>query len=91
MEIKFQREFTPRFKKEYNWFLDYDYEMTARVDVLIVDILEHPMWGLGHPERLRYRKGNVWSRHIDKKNRLVYEIIGDVIWFERCKGHYNDH
>ncbi|MDR1255981.1 MAG: type II toxin-antitoxin system YoeB family toxin [Puniceicoccales bacterium] len=33
----------------------------------------------------------MWSRHIDKKNRLRYSISGDSVLFERCKGHYDDH
>ncbi|MDR2628830.1 MAG: type II toxin-antitoxin system YoeB family toxin [Puniceicoccales bacterium] len=91
MGTNFQREFTPKFKKEYNWFLDYDHETTDKINILITDILAHPTYGLGHPERLKHLGGNVWSRHIDKKNRLRYSIEGNVIYFERCRGHYDDH
>ncbi|MDR1528776.1 MAG: Txe/YoeB family addiction module toxin [Puniceicoccales bacterium] len=79
MGTNFQRKFSSRFKKEFKWFLGYDRFMAAKVKTLIADTLAHPTYGLGHPERLRHRKGNEWSRRIDKKHRLVYEIIGNVI------------
>jgi toxin YoeB len=89
--IEFQREFAPKFRKEYNRFLDYDSITATKIAELIVDILKHPRDGIGHPERLRHLGENVWSRHIDKKNQLVYKIIDDVIRFECCSGHYTDH
>jgi toxin YoeB len=91
MGTKFQPKFTPRFKKELDWFLDYDSAKAARIKILVDDTLEHPTYGLGHPEHLRHLGENVWSRRIDKKNRLVYQIIGDVILFIQCRGHYKDH
>jgi toxin YoeB len=91
MGTKFQPKFTPRFKKELDWFLDYDSVKADRIKILVDDTLEHPTKGLGQPERLKHREGNVWSKHIDKKNRLVYKIVGNVIWFEQCQGHYDDH
>jgi toxin YoeB len=83
-------EYSKRFKKEFERFRKYDKETTAKIKILIADTLEHPMEGLGHPERLRHRKGNWGSRHINKKNRLVYEIIGNIVWFIQCWGHYDD-
>jgi toxin YoeB len=87
----FKAEYSKRFTKEFERFRKYDKETTAKIKILMADILEHPMEGLGHPEHLRHLEENVWSRHIDKKNRLVYKIIGKVIYFERCWGHYDDH
>jgi Txe/YoeB family toxin of Txe-Axe toxin-antitoxin module len=91
MGTKFQPKLTPRFKKELDWFLDYDSAKAERIKILMADTVEHPTEGLGHSERLRHREGNWRSRHIDKKNRLVYQIIGNVVWFEQCYGHYDDH
>jgi len=39
------------------------------------------------PEKLRYRDG--WSRSIDEKNRLVYDIDEHgYIYIISCEGHY---
>jgi toxin YoeB len=87
----FQPEYTKRFDREYKKFCSSNLEIVDKIDELKADILKHPMEGLGHPERLKHLGGSKWSRHIDKKNRLVYEIIGGVILFTQCRGHYDDH
>jgi toxin YoeB len=87
----FTPKYTKRFRKEFERFRKYDKEITAKIKVLIADALEHPIEGLGRPERLWHGKGNWCSRRIDQKNRLVYKIVGNVIWFEQCEGHYGHH
>ncbi|MDR1891013.1 MAG: Txe/YoeB family addiction module toxin [Puniceicoccales bacterium] len=89
--MKYEADYSPKFKKEYKIFQDFNSDKAAKIKILIADTLEHPMEGLGKPERLRHLGGNVWSRHVDKKNRLVYKIIEEVIRFECCRGHYKDH
>lgn len=45
--------------------------------------------GIGRPERLKYRPG--YSRRIDEKNRLVYEIDTlQNIKIISCRGHYEE-
>jgi len=39
-----------------------------------IELREHPFSGTGHPEQMKYIPG-VWSRRIDKKNRLRYTVI----------------
>ena len=47
------------------------------------------MKGIGKPEPLKYRPG--YSRRIDEKNRLVYEIDElKNIKIISCKGHYEE-
>lgn len=48
--------------------------------------------GIGKPEKLKYKTENVWSRQINKKDRLVYEIIDHevVVIIISAFGHYND-
>lgn len=52
-----------------------------------------PREGIGQPERLKHFKDKeVWSRKIDKKNRIVYLIKDDelIILVVSMLGHYND-
>jgi toxin YoeB len=86
----FKYETTKRFDWEYERFLKRNKKTALKVRYLVADVLNHPREGLGRPERLRHFGGEVWSRHVDGKNRLVYEILGDVIRFDRCGGHYDD-
>ncbi|MDR1890629.1 MAG: type II toxin-antitoxin system YoeB family toxin [Puniceicoccales bacterium] len=84
-------KYSKKFTKEYERYCKFDSETAAKIRILIADTLEHPTEGLGKPERLRHLGGNVWSRHVDKKNRLRYSIEGNIIYFECCRGHYKDH
>ena len=39
---------------------------------LLNEIADHPQTGTGHPEPLKGKPENRWSRQITKKHRLVY-------------------
>lgn len=58
---------------------------------LIVELQEHPTTGTGKPELLKGLNG-VWSRRIDKKNRLRYTIDHEtvLIFVVSVLGHYED-
>ncbi|MGD0243497.1 MAG: type II toxin-antitoxin system YoeB family toxin [Streptosporangiaceae bacterium] len=47
--------------------------------------------GTGKPERLKHLGGEVWSRRITEKDRLVYDIQPDVITIIACRFHCDDH
>lgn len=62
-----------------------------KLSKLVDELKEHPYTGTGHPEHLKHLP-ELWSRHIDKKNRIIYtvreeEIIVTVI---SVLGHYGD-
>ena len=59
---------------------------------LVKELHEHPKTGIGHPEALKGVGGNVYSREINKKDRLVYEIYEEkiVVYIIAVEGHYND-
>ena len=59
---------------------------------LLNELLDHPKTGTGHPEPLKGKPENRWSRQLTKKHRLVYrvfefEVHVDVI---SAYGHYDD-
>ncbi|MBS3739342.1 MAG: Txe/YoeB family addiction module toxin [Psychroflexus sp.] len=35
----------------------------------------HPYSGSGNPEQLKHNLSGFWSRRLNKKDRLIYEII----------------
>jgi toxin YoeB len=89
--MKYGEEFSSKFKRQYKRLKRLNPKQAKVVMFLVDDTLAHPTTGLGHPERLKHRGGKEYSREIDKKNRLVYIIEDDTVYFERCEGHYNDH
>jgi toxin YoeB len=61
-----------------------------RITKLIEDIQLHPQTGLGNPEQLKYELSGLWSRKIDKGNRLIYEISENNLHVISMRGHYSD-
>jgi toxin YoeB len=59
---------------------------------LIAELYEHPKTGTGHPEPLKGKPENRWSRQISKKHRLVYRIFETEIqvYVLTAYGHYSD-
>ena len=69
-----------------------DKQAIKKLDKLLNELREHPTYGEGKPERLKHNIGDVWSREITRKHRLVYEIFEDTILVEvtQAWGHYKD-
>ena len=61
-----------------------------KISRLIEDILVHPETGIGKPELLKYELSGLWSREIDKGNRLIYEVVGNQLHVISLRGHYSD-
>ncbi|MBD5287669.1 MAG: Txe/YoeB family addiction module toxin [Bacteroides sp.] len=62
----------------------------------IVDLFEelrqHPTTGTGHVEPLRGNLSGLWSREINKGDRMIYGIEDDkiIVYVVSLKGHYKD-
>ena len=63
-----------------------------KLEVLFLELELHPKSGTGSPEKLRYYEGEVWSREVNKKDRLVYEIFDEdlLVIVIQSLGHYDD-
>jgi len=73
-----------------HWKKSGNLTVQQKISNLIDDIQLHPTTGLGKPEALKYELTGLWSREIDKKNRLIYEIADNRIHIISMLGHYND-
>jgi toxin YoeB len=61
-----------------------------RITKLIEDTVKHPFTGLGKPEALKYELSGLWSREIDKQNKLIYEVVEKQLHIISMRGHYLD-
>ena len=76
--------------EHYLYWQMQDRKTLKKINELLEDIRRNgAMKGIGKPERLRYRPG--YSRRIDEKNRLVYDIDElQNIKIISCRGHDED-
>jgi toxin YoeB len=63
-------------------------KIQQKISKLINDICEHPFTGLGKPEPLKYELAGLWSRHITRNHRIIYEVLNSKIIILSMKGHY---
>ncbi|MCL2598137.1 MAG: Txe/YoeB family addiction module toxin, partial [Paludibacter sp.] len=53
--------------------------LLRKIYKLFEELQEHPETGTGKPEKLRYKKMEIWSRRIDNKHRMEYIINNDKV------------
>ena len=59
---------------------------------VLLDIMQHPRTGIGHPEALVGGNDITWSRHITADDRIVYDIYDEriTVLVIQAESHYND-
>ena len=68
VEIKAKNDFTKIYKSGNRL-------MIKRLEIILKELSIHPATGTGNPEELKYDLSGFWSRRLNKKDRLVYQII----------------
>ena len=76
--------------EQFQYWLEQDKKTLRKINKLLADISRNGNSGIGHPEPLKGNLSGFWSREIDEKNRLVYNIVDNVITIIQCKNHYED-
>ena len=59
---------------------------------VLLDIMQHPRNGLGHPEALVGGDDITWSRHITANDRIIYDIYDEriTVLIIQAESHYDD-
>ena len=85
-------DFTKNATKEIAFLKKTNPISYKKVVKLLVELQEHPRTGTGHPEPLTQGNDISYSRRINKKDRLIYDIIDDIVTVLviTTKGHYGD-
>lgn len=73
---------------EYLSWQNTDKKTLKRINELIKDIMRNHYEGIGKPEPLRYQLSGYWSRRINKEDRLIYKVEGDLLIIISCSEHY---
>ena len=87
--------FTPNAWEEFEYWIENDQDIVARIKDLIKSIRQEPFKGIGKPEPLRYDLKGYWSRRITGEHRIVYKVSGTKGVDQRCivvqcRFHYDD-
>ena len=63
----------------------------VKLDNFLEELKIHPYTGTGSPEQLKHNLAGLWSRRLNKKDRLIYEIIerpDNLVVIISALGHY---
>ncbi len=81
-------EFDPNAFEDLAWWVKNDRKKALKIIKLIEEIQRDPFQGSGKPEKLKHELSGCWSRRIDEKHRLVYEVLETKIRILACRYHY---
>lgn len=62
-----------------------------KLNKILEELEIHPKTGTGNPEQLKHNLSGFWSRRINKKDRLIYQIIEEpdnLVVVVSALGHY---
>lgn len=75
---------------EFLYWQKTDKKVFKKIIEIVQDIDRNGYEGIGKPERLTGNLSQYYSRRIDAKNRIVYQIVNETIYFIQCGSHYKD-
>ena len=81
-------EFSPKAWEDYEYWETQDKKTLRKIKQLIKELQCHPKTGEGHPESLKDNLSELWIRHINKKDRIIYEIFEDKVSLIQLRIHY---
>ena len=82
--------FSPAAWEDYEYWERQNKKTINKIRILIKELQRHPFEGAGKPERLTGILAGSWSRRIDGCNRLVYQVVDDVVFIEQLRIHYGE-
>jgi len=84
--------FTPVAISDMEYWKRNSQKTVEKIKRMLVEMQEHPYSGTGKPEALKYQFAGAWSRRINHKDRLVYQVNGDIVtvFVLSMRFHYDD-
>ncbi len=74
------------------WRMSGQKKTLKKIADLFEELRQHPTTGTGHVEQLKGDLTGVWSREINKGDRMIYGIEDDkiLVYVVSLEGHYSD-
>ena len=85
-------EYTQTAEESFKKLKKNEPQAFVKLKKLLLELMEDPTIGKGHPELLKGDRIGQWSRKITKKHRLIYLIKETevVVLVLSAYGHYDD-
>jgi toxin YoeB len=83
----------PRADEDLDHFTKLgDKSLLRKIEALFDELRNHPETGTGKPERLKGSPSGLWSRRINDKHRMVYQIekFEITVYVLSLRGHYGN-
>lgn len=90
--MSYELRLSPRAQKDFEKLKKSGNQLAmGKLRLIFEDLMEHPLTGVGQPERLKNRL-DTYSRRLTKKDRVVYTIHDNVVTIDvlQILGHYAD-
>lgn len=83
---------SPRAVKDISFLKKTDPNAFKKLEKLLIKLVEHPLIGTGKPKKLKYTDGEIFSRRITSKHRLIYSIDQEIttVYVINTIGNYDD-
>ncbi len=62
-----------------------------KLEKIVKELAVHPFTGSGSPEQLKHQLAGYWSRRLNRKDRLIYEVVEEperIVVLISALGHY---
>ena len=85
-------EFSKEAKSDIDHLKRSEPQAYKKLKKLLIELQQRPGSGTGHPKPLSGDRAGQWSRRINEKHRLVYEIDEEklIVYILTLRKHYND-
>lgn len=90
--MTYRVEFSKEADKTLRKWKKSNPKLFKKATELLLDIMQHPRTGKGHPEALVGGNDITYSRHITASDRIIYDIYDDrvMVLIIKAEKHYND-
>ena len=63
-----------------------------RIDRILIELETTPFVGIGNPHALKHNYSGLWSRHLNKKDVIIYDVDESekIVQIYSARYHYSD-
>ena len=90
--MNYKIAFTPQAAEDMDFWKRTNPKTAEKIKGMLRELQEHPFSGTGKPEPLKYQFAGAWSRRINHKDRLVYQVNGKIVtlFVMAMRFHYDE-